>query len=256
MLAALPQMLSAQRDSGYFTASDGVKVYYETEGTGKAVLLIHGFTGKGTDFKAKPLYDSLRRNGYKIIIADLRGNGRSDKPHNDEAYTNDAEARDLMGLLSFLKIKNYQAIGYSRGSIILARLLVLDPRLQSAVIGGMGADFTNPQWPRRIGIYKALMFDSIGEHDNFKKNIESRGLDRIALAYQQKWQPSTSAAELTKVKQRVLIINGDQDADNGQGRELQQLIPNSTFKEVPGNHGSALGTVQFAELVITFLAED
>jgi pimeloyl-ACP methyl ester carboxylesterase len=245
--------LSQKDPAGYFSSFDKVKIYYEVRGTGKPVLLIHGFTGKGSDWKTKPLYDSLIAVGFKVITADLRGNGFSDKPHEPEAYANDAEAKDLMGLLKYLGIKKYEAVGYSRGSIILARLLVLDKNLTRAVIGGMGADFTNPLWPRRIGIYEALMYDSVKGYDDFRKRIISAGLDRLALAYQQKEQPSTSKEALAKMKQKVLIICGDQDTDNGRAQDLQQLIPHSVFVTVPGNHGSAAGTKEFATETISFL---
>jgi pimeloyl-ACP methyl ester carboxylesterase len=199
------------------------------------------------------LYDSLLANGFKVIIADLRGNGLSDKPHEPEAYANDAEAKDLMALLKYLGIKKYEAVGYSRGSIILARLLVFDKNITKAVIGGMGTDFTNPLWPRRIGIYEALMYDTVKGYDDFRKRIATNGLDRLALAYQQKGQPSTSKEELAKVKQKVMIICGDHDDDNGKAQDLQQLIPESRFVSVPGNHGSASGSPVFAVQVLSFL---
>jgi len=243
----------AQKDSaGYFSSFDKVKIYYEVRGTGKPVLLIHGFTGKGSDWKTKPVYDSLIAAGFKVITADLRGNGYSDKPHEPEAYANDAEAKDLIGLLKYLGIKKYEAVGYSRGSIILARLLVLDKNITRAVIGGMGVDFTNPLWPRRIGIYEALMYDSSG-FDGLKQRIAATGMDRLALAYQQKEQPSTSKEELAKVKQKVLIICGDRDEDNGKAKDLQQLIAGSQFVSVPGNHDSAPGTREFATTTVAFL---
>lgn len=50
----------------------------------------------------------------------------------------------------------------------------------------MGAGFTNPLWPRRVGIYEALMYDTVRGYDDFRKLIVSSGLDRLALAYQQR----------------------------------------------------------------------
>ena len=44
--------------------------------------------------------------GYKVILPDLRGCGKSDKPHVPEAYEQDAEARDMIGLTKELGIKN------------------------------------------------------------------------------------------------------------------------------------------------------
>jgi pimeloyl-ACP methyl ester carboxylesterase len=251
-LMILHSSVHAQKDSGYFSSFDKTRIHYEVQGKGNPVLLIHGFTGKGSDWKKKPLYDSLLANGFKVILVDLRGGGLSDKPHQPEAYGNDAEAKDLMGLLKWLRIKKYAAVGYSRGSIILARLLVLDKNIERAVIGGMGIDFTNPLWPRRIAIYEALMFDSSG-FDGLKERIATTGMDRRALAYQQKEQPSTSREALSKLKQNVLIICGDKDEDNGNAQQLQQAIPHSGFASVPGDHNSAWGTREFATETVSFL---
>lgn len=239
--------------AGYFSSFDGTKIYFERAGSGKPVLLIHGFTGKGDDWKRMPLYQDLLANGYSPITVDMRGGGKSDKPHNADAYAKDAEAKDLMILMKKLGVERYSAVGYSRGSIIAARLLVLDPNIEKAVLGGMGAEFTNPQWPRRIAIYEALMNDSIPGFEAFHKRIAQNKLDQLALAYQQKEQPSTSREALGKIKQPVLVVCGDRDKDNGDGRELSQLIPGSSFREVPGDHGSAMSSAEFATETLLFL---
>ncbi|HXL54934.1 MAG TPA: alpha/beta fold hydrolase, partial [Chitinophagaceae bacterium] len=161
------------------------------------------------------VYKDLIDSGYKVITLDMRGNGKSDKPHEVEAYANDAEAKDIMGLVNMLHLNNYNLIGYSRGSIITARLLVLDKSISKAVMGGMGADFTNPEWPRRQMFYRALIGDTVKELEGVIKYVKKAGLDQLALAYLQKEQPSTSKEALNKVKQPVLIICGDKDTDNG-----------------------------------------
>jgi pimeloyl-ACP methyl ester carboxylesterase len=243
------------KSTGYFTSFDNVKIHYEVLGNGKPILLIHGFTGSSSDWKNKPLADSLLANGFKLILVDLRGNGLSDKPNVSEAYTNNAEAKDLIGLMSFLGIQEYDAVGYSRGSIILASLLVRDNKCKRAVIGGMGADFTDPLWPRRIGFYNALMNDTIKGYEEFRKYITGKGLDPVVLACQQKEQPSTSKQELAQFKQKILIICGNKDSDNGKGLELQKLIPNSTFVEIAGTHNTSAYTVEFAEKILSFLKQ-
>jgi pimeloyl-ACP methyl ester carboxylesterase len=246
----------AQPDTGgYFSSFDKVKIYYEVKGEGKPIVLIHGFTGNGSGWKKTALYDSLLANGFKVVLVDLRGNGNSDKPAVPEAYANDAEARDVMGLLQYLGVKKYEALGYSRGSIILARVLVLDKNCTRAVMGGMGTDFTNPLWPRRIGFYNALMNDTISGYEEFRKSIASRGLNPIVLACQQKEQPSTSAEVLGKLTQPVLIICGDRDEDNGKASDLQKMIPHSTFVTVPGTHNTTSSTPAFAHQVLSFLKE-
>jgi len=243
-------------EDSFYSSFDGAKIYYEVKGEGYPVILIHGFSGTGQGWKNGALYDDLLKAGYRVIILDQRGNGRSDKPHTDEGYANDAEAKDIMGLATSLNIKEYDAVGYSRGSIILSRLLVLDNRLHKAVMGGMGDAYTNPEWPRRVHAYKALMGDTtLHDVDDMMKYIHSQHFDNLALALQQKYQPSTSKEELSKVRVPVLIIRGTEDKENGSETGLNALIPGSKLVYVPGNHNTASKNVEFSAAVLKFLKE-
>ena len=250
-----PKTLKSPIDDsiGYFKSFDGTKIYYEKHGQGSPVLLIHGFTRSGDAMRKSGFYKNLLNNGFMAITVDLRGNGKSDKPHSDTAYAQDAEAKDLMGLISFLGISHYAVVGYSRGSIITARLLVLDRRITKAVMGGMGIDFSNPEWPRRIMFYKALRGDSVPELAPLIKQIQAEGLDQQALAMQQKEQPSTSLNELHAIQIPVLVIYGLQDSDNASAAELARAIPGAVLDNVPGDHGGAFRSQEFSDHVIRFL---
>jgi pimeloyl-ACP methyl ester carboxylesterase len=253
LLCTCSQVLAQIDSNKTFIATDGIKIHYEVKGTGFPVVLVHGFIVTGDNWKKASLYQELQHAGYQVITMDLRGNGKSDKPHEASYYEQDAQARDIMGIISSLGLKSYHVLGYSRGSIITARLLVLDNRIKKAVLGGMGAEFTNPEWPRRILFYHALMGENVPELKGMVEYVQKSGLDQLALAYQQKEQPSTSAKNLSKIKKPVLVICGIEDRDNGSGTDLAKLIPGSIFKEVPGNHNSASGTKAFSDTVITFL---
>ena len=245
----------SQDSSSFFKSFDGTPIYYEVKGTGPAVLLVHGFIVNGESWKKTAVYTDLISAGYKVITLDMWGNGKSGKPHTAEAYANDAEAKDIMGLLKSLRIKKYIAIGYSRGSIITARLMVLDPKLKSAVMGGMGTDFTNPEWPRRLLFYHALRGDSIPELAGVVKYVQDSKLDQESLALLQKEQPSTSKEKLGNVKIPVLVISGDTDSDNGSAQELAQLFRNAKYVTVPGDHNHAHHSKDFSEAVTAFVHE-
>ncbi|HVZ57763.1 MAG TPA: alpha/beta hydrolase [Chitinophagaceae bacterium] len=257
MLASGLNRASGQRvpDTTRFTSFDGIRIHYEVAGLGRPVILVHGFIVNSQSWKKTALYRDLLQAGYQVILVDLRGNGQSDKPHDSSAYAHDAEARDIMTLASRLHLKRYAAVGYSRGSIIVSRLLVLDRRVKRAVLGGMGADFTNPQWPRRLQFYRALRGDSVPELASMVRYVDEQHLDRQALACQQQEQPSTSREELARIRVPVLLVCGDQDTDNGSARELAALIPGSLFRQTPGVHNTANGTPEFSREVITFLAK-
>jgi pimeloyl-ACP methyl ester carboxylesterase len=258
ILLMITTRLFAQKaiEGNYFTSFDSTKIYYEVKGDGYPIILIHGFSGTGQGWKSCAVYGDLLKAGYKVILIDQRGNGQSDKPHNESAYANDAEAKDIIGLISSLNIRHYDAVGYSRGSIILSRLLVLDKRIHKAVIGGMGDAYTNPDWPRRIHAYKALMGDTtLHDVDDMVKYIRSQHFDELSLAYQQKYQPSTSVQELAAVRKSVLIIRGTEDKENGSETGLNKLIPHSQLAYVPGNHNTAIRTPEFSAAVLKFMGD-
>jgi len=245
--------LQAQDSLLTFVSFDKIKIHYEVKGEGAPVVLVHGFIVDSESWKRSSLYNDLLAGGFKVITLDLRGNGKSDKPHNPEAYENDAEAKDIVALADLLGLKKYSVVGYSRGAIIASRVLLMDARVDKTVLGGMGADFTNPQWPRRIMFYEALMGKETKELEGALKRIKEQGLDQLALAYMQKAQPSTSKAEFSKVKKPVLVICGSEDEDNGSSKELAALIPKSDYVRVPGNHNNASRSKEFSEAVISFI---
>lgn len=249
--------LFSQNDSShYFQSFDNTKIYYEEYGTGFPVILLHGFLSSSTSWERTSIYQDLKSAGYRVIVPDLRGNGRSDKPHDSSSYADDAEAKDIILLAKQLKLDAYDIVGYSRGSIIAARLLVLDKRIDKAVLGGMGTDFTNPDWPRRKLFYRIFNGDtSVPELEPLVKRLQTdTSLDRKALTMQQKEQPSTPIIVLQKIKQPVLVICGLQDSDNGNAEALAKIFTYGKFASVPGDHGYAVTTKEFSEAALTFFS--
>jgi len=243
-------------EDNYYKSPDGTKIYYEVKGTGDAIVLVHGFITDGESWKRTALYTDLINAGYKVILMDLRGNGKSDKPHQPERYENDIEAKDIMGIVNELGVKEYTAIGYSRGSILTTRLLVLDKRVTHAVIGGMGLDFTNPDWPRRIMFYEALSGKPAKELESFVTYVKDSGFDQQAQAYLQKSQPSTSKKSLSEIKKPVLVVSGIEDNDNGSAKEGATIFPNATYATVLGNHNNTVQTAEFSAVVTQFLKKN
>lgn len=232
---------------------DGVTIAFKDQGKGEPVLLIHGFINSAESWNSTPLKKELRDNGCRVIVPDLRGNGNSDKPQEDKAYKNDAEVKDLILLMDHLKIKSYYAIGYSRGSIVLAKLLTKDRRIEKAVLGGMGIDFTNPKWDRKIMFANA--FDGkVNEMTqgavDYAKSINA---DLRSLHLQQKYQPVASKKQLSKINIPILVIHGDADTDNGNTKELSGIFKNGLLKTVPGDHNGTYKTAEFADRILQFL---
>lgn len=254
-LAAVTLSSDKPTQTKYFTSFDGTRIAFTDEGRGMPVLLLHGFINTRASWDNTALKQTLIDSGFRVITPDLRGNGESDKPHAPEAYANDAEVKDMISLADHLHLKKYDAVGYSRGAIVLAKLLTKDKRIKKAVLGGMGADFTNPNWDRKLMFAEAFggKADQYPQAAGAVAYAKSVGADTLVLSLLQKYQPVTSPAELGRIRIPVLVIAGDQDTDNGRPQDLVALLRKGALTIVKGNHNSASKTTAFAEAVLSFL---
>lgn len=122
--AAQPAVPSAPPDQ--FFDSNGVRIRFVEQGQGPALVLMHGYTGTlDRHFIANGVFANLARD-YRVIAMDLRGHGKSDKPHDPNAY-GEAMAGDVVRLLDHLKIPRAHVLGYSLGAMIAARLATTHP---------------------------------------------------------------------------------------------------------------------------------
>ena len=116
-----------------FLAVDGGNLYYEVEGAGEALVLIHGFLGnlRMWDFQAQALASS-----HRVIRCDMRGFGRSTTKHVEFAYW-----ADVAALLDHLGVDQAHVVGQSfGGSIALDLALARRGRVATltSIAGGIG----------------------------------------------------------------------------------------------------------------------
>lgn len=104
-------------DSGYLDVGDGHSLYYEQSGNpdGKPAVFVHGGPGGGGDVNARRFFDPA---GYRIVVFDQRGSGRS-RPHASlEANTTWHLVADLERLRAHLAIDRWLVFGGSWGSTL------------------------------------------------------------------------------------------------------------------------------------------
>lgn len=102
------------------TENDGpVEIHYEDHGSGRPVLLIHGYPLSGNSWERQ--VRELLANGYRVITYDRRGFGRSSQP--TEGYDYDTFAADLNVLLEHLDVEDVALVGFSMGTGEVTRYL-------------------------------------------------------------------------------------------------------------------------------------
>ena len=98
---------------------DPIDLYYEVQGSGKPVVLIHGWPLSGRAWEAQ--LPALVEAGYQVITYDRRGFGQSSKPW--EGYDYDTLAEDLKALMDTLDLNDATLVGFSMGGGEVARYL-------------------------------------------------------------------------------------------------------------------------------------
>lgn len=125
----------AHVEHAYFDSA-GVRLHYVAAGHGEPVLLLHGFLAS-VRFQWGPMLPLLQRR-HRVIALDIRGHGRSDKPHDARQYGL-ALVDDALRLLDHLHVERAHVVGYSLGAFITLHLIAAHAdRLRSATLGGAG----------------------------------------------------------------------------------------------------------------------
>src|SRR3989440_8147184 len=110
---AMPYVTVGQENSG------AVDLYYEDHGSGKPVVLIHGYPLSGRSWEQQTL--ALLREGYRVVTYDRRGFGKSSQPTT--GYDYDTFAEDLHKLINKLDLRDVTLVGFSMGGGEVARYL-------------------------------------------------------------------------------------------------------------------------------------
>ncbi|WP_328461641.1 alpha/beta hydrolase [Actinoplanes sp. NBC_00393] len=104
---------------GYATAADGAEIFYKDWGSGRPVVLSHGWPLNSDSWEAQQLF--LAAHGYRAIAHDRRGHGRSTQTWDGNEM--DTYADDLATLLTSLDLTEVTLVGFSTGGGEVARYI-------------------------------------------------------------------------------------------------------------------------------------
>ena len=123
--------------------SSGVRIHFEVKGDGFPVVLHTGGGGDGTMWKQAGYVEGL--NGFRSIMIDHRGHGRSDKPAGLDNHLMERYVSDVIAVLDSLGIERAAFWGYSSGCWVGYALAATRPERVEALIasGAIGSrDYT------------------------------------------------------------------------------------------------------------------
>jgi pimeloyl-ACP methyl ester carboxylesterase len=242
-----------------FTASDGVSLTWYELGEGRPVVLLHGFFSNAeTNWLKFGHAAEIAGRGFRLIMPDLRGHGRSDAPHEARFYPPDVLARDAMELIAHLGLFDYDLGGYSLGGRTAARMAVLGAAPRRLIVSGMGLRGMLDTG-RRADHFRQLL-TGFGAHKRGSPEwmgemfLRTTGGDpKAMLALIDSFANSTEE-ELRGVVMPTLVLSGADDQDNGPAQALADVLPQGRYVEVPGNHMSAVTKPELGRAMADFLS--
>jgi pimeloyl-ACP methyl ester carboxylesterase len=126
--------------------TNGVTLRVLDEGEGPAVLLSHGFPELGYSWRHQ--IQPLAQAGYRVIVPDQRGYGRSSIPSEITDYDIVHLTDDLAGILDALGEEKAVMVGHDWGSFVVSHMAMLQPERTTAVCN-MSVPFT-PRGPMSV----------------------------------------------------------------------------------------------------------
>jgi len=241
--ATFPQA-TGTGSAGAFVENKGVRIYYEVRGSGPPLLLHHGWAGSSQEWRRFGYLDGLA-DSYRVIVMDARGHGRSDKPHDEAAYTMRLRTRDVLAVLDAVGVGLVHYWGYSMGARTGFALLRWNGDRISSFINGAAAPTSPRKYEeRRIRAWAeavrtgdtAVIAASLGVPEQYVRGLIGDN-DVEALAAAQLGLLSWNGVDPATLTTPSFHYSGEQDAFLPAIRQAAEAMPGAIFKVIPGlNH--------------------
>src|SRR5262249_33513638 len=219
----------------------GITLYFETEGQGPPLLLLHAGAGNGMQFeKQRP--ESAKT--HRLIVPDSRAQGRSTDHPGPLTYHDMAE--DVIALMDTLKLKRVDVMGWSDGGCTGLDLAIHHPdRIVHLVTFGANAtpEGMKPDDRKWAASATADSFGTGMEQGWKALNPEPQHYRDAMEKVVTMWgtEPQMTRAQLASIRARVLICAGEHDVVLPEHTAmLAATIPHAELWTVPGASHSAM----------------
>ncbi|MES2453917.1 MAG: alpha/beta hydrolase [Bacteroidota bacterium] len=225
-------------EKGYAEVN-GIEMYYEIHGQGKALVLIHGggSTIESTFGRIIPMFAKHR----KVIAVELQAHGRTSDRNKDSSFEQDAD--DVAALLKTLKIEKADFFGFSNGGTTTMKIAIRHPEVVDKIIlgsalckrDGVPAAFWDFMEQADLSNMPAELKDAylkVATSPSGLQVMHDRDAKRMVNF---KDMPDSL---IKSIKAKTLIVVGDKDVIRPEhALEMQRLIAGSQLLIVPGVHG-------------------
>ena len=192
-----------------FVEHDGARIWYAAYGEGPPVILLHGGLGHSGNWGYQ--VPALVNSGYRVVVVDSRGHGRSTR--DERPYSYELMATDVTVVMDVLDIARAALVGWSDGACTAMILAANTPGRVNGVFffacnmdpGGAKEEIEfGPILQRCIARHVADYRQLSATPDQFDAFSEAVGL-------MQRTQPNFSAQDLARISVPVTIVHSEHD---------------------------------------------
>jgi pimeloyl-ACP methyl ester carboxylesterase len=245
---------------GCFVGRRGVRLSYREVGEGRPIILLHGFNTDASLWLRHGQADRIAAHGYRVVMPDFRGHGRSEKSHNPADYPLDVLTDDGLALVEHLGLQDYDLGGYSLGGRIVVRMLARGATSNRAVVAGqglsqvLGVEGGAGSFMRRV-LAGLGIFEPTSPEARAEQWLRASNSDPVALLHVLDSLVVTPAEVLSQIHTPTLVVTGTDDERAASADQLVTALPRGTRAVVPGDHWSATSSPELAAAIVDFLAD-
>ena len=206
------QWTTETKGIGEYADVNGLNLYYETHGTGRPMILLHGGLGSGEMFG--PILPTLAEH-HQVIAPDLQGHGRTTDIDRPITYPNLAD--DVAAFMDSVGLAKADVFGYSMGAATGLQLAIRHPEKVNKLVAASGAYDAGgwqPEFRAMIPQMTVEMFTNMPFAQEYRKLAPNPdgfpALVSKLIALEK--EPMAWGEQAKAIKNPVLIITGDADA--------------------------------------------
>jgi pimeloyl-ACP methyl ester carboxylesterase len=219
-------------DRGY-VEHDGARIWYSTYEAGPPVILLHGGLGHSGNWGYQ--VPALVRAGYRAVLIDSRGHGRSTR--DARPYSYELMVSDVLAVMDTLHLEKAHLVGWSDGACIALMLSHKAPDRAAGVFffacnmdpSGVKPMEATPALNRCFSRHTKDYARLSATPQRFKSFVAD-------VTLMQKTQPNYSAQDLAEIRVPVLIVQGEQDEfiKPEHAEYLARSIPHASLNFLKG----------------------
>ena len=245
-----------------YAVNGKVHIYYEVEGEGPPLMMLHGGLQDSQIFREYGYVDALK-NDYQLILMDDRAGGKSNRQYPPEEHTPENFVKDIITVMDELDIESANLYGFSAGGQQALLTAALFPqRVKSLIVFGMTPKFGGSQATNRMtqatqaGPEALIKFmeSIIGEPFSEVAKARVYATDIKAFEYAISHPKDLHLVEaLPDMKMPVLVMVGENDNafNHATLKKDYSPIPDLTFVTIPGIGHS----IEQSELIVPHIKE-